>query len=160
MIRNFKNLFSKKKKKEFVPDPPGRTFKKILTGRCFGCEDVDADEEKINKAKQRKIDQIQELGLKPMFIRYAYEATKEETHDKKISSAHVAFQKEVLAKKWNMIHITELSFTIFRTDFEEFEKMSGISLSKDFRDVTPTGDTPDYQGQERRKERREEKRED
>jgi hypothetical protein len=156
MIRNFKNLFSKKKKKEeFVPDPPGRTFKKILTGRCFGCEDISAEEENNAKAKQKKIDQIQELGLKPMFIKYSYEDTKEETNDKKISSAHVAFQKEVLAEKWNMIHVTEISFTVFCTDFEEFEEMSGLCLDKDFRDLTPSNDTPEYRGVERREKVRE-----
>lgn len=154
MIKNFKNLFSKKKKEEYTPDPPGRTFKKILTGRCFGCEDVNAEEKRIAKAKQKKIKQIQELGLKPMFIKYSYEKTKNEENDKKVSSAHVAFQKEVLAKKWNMIHVTEISFTVFQADFEEFEKMSGVSLSKDFRDVTPTGDTAEYQGIERRKKGR------
>jgi len=155
MIKNFKNLFSKKKKEAPLPDPPGRTFKKIITGKCFGCEDTDADKERMDKAKQKKIEQIQELGLKPMFIRYSYEATKEETLAKKISSAHVAFQKEVLAEKWNMVHVTELSFTVFHTDFEEFEKMAGVSLSKDFRDVTPKDDTPEYQGVERRKKGRE-----
>ena len=155
MIELFKNVFAKKKEKEYVPDPPGRTFKRILTGRCFGCENINANEDNIAKAKRGKIDQIQELGLKPMFIKYSYEDTKEETNDKKISSAHVAFQKEVLAEKWNMIHVTEISFIVFRTDFEEFEKMSGLSLSKDFRDVTPADDTPAYQGVERRKKGRE-----
>ena len=69
MIGLIKNLFAKKKEKEYVPDPPGRTFKKVLTGRCFGCENINANEDNIAKAKQGKIDQIQELELLPMFLR-------------------------------------------------------------------------------------------
>lgn len=155
MIKTIINIFTKKKKKETTPDPPGRTFKRVLTGRYFGCEDVTADVAKITQAKKEKIDQIRELELKPMYIRYAYENTKDQTHDKKIISAHVAFQKEVLAQKWNMLHVTEISFTINYEDFDEFEQMSSVSLSKDFRDLTPNGDTPIYQGEERRKKRRE-----
>lgn len=155
MIGIFKNLFGKNKEKEYVSDPPGRTFKKILTGRYFGCEDRTADEARIAEAKQSKIDQIKELELIPMFIRYSYEDTKEETHDKKIASVHVTFQKEVLAQKWNMVHVTEISFTVDRSDIDEFEKMSGVSLSKDFRDLTTNDDTPVYQGAERRKKNRE-----
>ena len=154
MIELFKNVFAKKKEKEYVPDPPGRTFKRILTGRCFGCENINANEDNIAKAKQGKIDQIQELELLPMFIKYTYVNNKKEDDDKKISSAHVAFQKEVLDEKWNMLHITEISFTVDCTEFDEFEKMSGVSLNKDFRDLTPKSDAPVYQGEERRKERR------
>lgn len=155
MIGLLKNVFVKKKEKEYVPDPPGRTFKRILTGRCFGCENKNANEDNIAKAKQKKIDQIQELELLPMFIKYTYEDNKEEGDEKKISSAHVAFQKEVLDEKWNMVHITEISFTVDSTEFDEFEKMSGISLNKDFRNLTPNGNEPIYQGEERRKEGRE-----
>ena len=153
MIKIIKKLFSKRKKKEYTPDPPGRTFKRILTGRYFGCEDITADAAKIAQAKQEKIDQICELELIPMYIKFTYEKQQEDTHDKKVLSAHVSFQKEVFAKKWNMIHITEISFTVNHHDFDEFEQMSGVTITKDFRDVTPNN-TPDYQEEERRKERR------
>lgn len=164
MIEILKSLFGKKKKKEYVPDPPGRTFNRVLTGRYFGCEDVNADESSVAKAKQGKIDQITELGLVPMFIRYSYEDTSKnkrgtqagENHpDPEVSSVHVAFQKEVTAEKWNMTHVTEISFTVNRSDFDEFEKMSGVSLSDDFRDLTSYGNTAPYNGKERRKKKRE-----
>ena len=154
MIGLIKNLFIKKEENEYVPNPPGRTFKKVLTGSCFGCENINASEDNITKAKQKKIDQIQELELLPMFLRYTYEESKEEGNEQKISSAHVAFQKEILDEKWNMVHITEISFTVNCTEFDEFEKMSGVSLNKDFRDLTPKSNAPVYQGKERRKEGR------
>ena len=68
---------------------------------------------------------------------------------------YVIFQKEVFAEKWNMIHVTEISFTINRSDFEEFEKMSGVSLSEDFRDLSSEGNGATFKGKERRKEKRE-----
>lgn len=153
MIEAIKNIFTGRKKKEHTSDSPGRTFKRILTGRCFGCEDKTEDTGKVAQAKQRKIDQIRELKLKPMYIKYTYHKTKNDTQDKKIISAHVAFQKEVLAKKWNMIHITEISFTVDHNDFDEFEQMSGVNLSKDFRDIT-SDNISSYQREERRKEQR------
>ena len=147
----------KKKTKEYVPDPPGRTFKRVDTGRYFGCENVITDEERIAEAKQKKIDQIAKLKLIPMFIRYAYKNTigtpTEDAH-LEISSVHVVFQKEVLAKKWNMVHVTEISFTVNYADFEEFEKMSGVSLKSDFRDLTSYEKNTPYKGEERRKEKR------
>jgi len=164
MIEIFKRLFGKKKEKEYVPDPPGRTFKRIETGRYFGCEDVNADESSISQAKQRKIDQIAELGLVPMFIRYSYEDTSKnkrntqagENHpDPEVSSVHVVFQKEVFAEKWNMLHVTEISFIVNRSDFDEFEKMSGVKLSEDFRDLSSEGKSAAFNGKERRKEKRE-----
>ncbi len=164
MIEIFKRLFGKKKEKEYVSDPPGRTFKRIETGRYFGCEEVNADESSVAKAKQRKIDQISELELIPMFTRYSYEDTSknksgtpaEEHHpDPEVSSVHVVFQKEVFAEKWNMTHVTEISFTVNRSDFEEFEKMSGISLSDDFRDLSSEGNSAAFNGKDRRKEKRE-----
>jgi len=163
MIEILKNLFGRKKKKEYVPDPPGRTFKRIETGKYFGCEDVNADKSSVAKAKQRKIDKITELGLIPMFIRYSYEDINKskrgtqagENHaDPEISSVHVVFQKEVTAEKWNMIHVTEISFTVNRSGFNEFEKMSGVSLSDDFRDLTSYGKSAPYNGKERRKKKR------
>ena len=163
MIGIFKNLFGRKKGKEYVPDPPGRTFKKVVTGKYFGCEDVNADESSVTKAKQRKIGQITELELIPMFTRYSYENTSknksstqaEESYpDLEVSSVHVVFQKEVFAEKWNMIHVTEISFTVNHSDFDEFEKMSGVSLSDDFRDLSSEENSAAYKGKERRKERR------
>lgn len=163
MIKIFKSLFGKNKEEEYVQDPPGRTFKRIETGSCFGCQDVNAEESSITKAKQRKIDQIAELELIPMFTRYTYENTSknknctqaEESHpDPEVSSVHVVFQKEVFAEKWNMTHVTEISFTVNRSDFEEFEQMSGISLSEDFRDLSSEENNTTFKGKERRKERR------
>ncbi len=164
MIKIFESLFGKNKEEEYVQDPPGRTFKRIETGSCFGCQDVNADESSISKAKQRKIDQIAELELIPMFTRYSYEDTSknnngtqaEEHHsDPKVSSVHVVFQKEVFAEKWNMIHITEISFTVNRSDFKDFENMSGVSLSEDFRDLSSEENITTFKGKERRKEKRE-----
>jgi len=164
MIEIFKRLFGKKKEKEYISDPPGRTFKRIETGKCFGCEDKNADESRITQAKQRKIDQIAELELIPMFTRYSYKDTgknksstqAEEDHpDPEVSSVHVVFQKEVFAEKWNMTHITEISFTVDRSDFEEFERMSGVSLSNDFRDLSSEGNSAAFKGKDRRKKKRE-----
>lgn len=153
MIKTFKNLFGKKKEKEYIPNPPGRTFNRILTGRYFGCENENADEHSVEKAKQEKIGQIKELGLVPMFIKYVYnDAKKRDSKAEKNDpvSAHVAFQKEVFAEKWNMVHVTEISFTIYHSDFDEFEKMSGISLDKDFRNLSSLA----FSGKDRRKEKR------
>ena len=113
-----------------------------------------ADASKIAQAKQDKIDQIHELELMPMYVRYTYKTTKKPDHDKKIISAHVAFQKEVLSKKWNMVHVTEISFTVNHDDLDEFEQMSGLTLNTDFRDLTPNSDIPSYQSGERRKKKR------
>lgn len=150
MIEMLKKLFGNKKE-EYVPDPPGRTFKRVLTGDYFGCEDKNASEETIANAKQDKIDQIHELELVPKFVRFTY---KNSSMDDKIQkspiSAHVAFQKEVFAEKWNMIHITEISFTVYFSDFEEFENMAGVTLTQDFKDLTNTK----FSGKERRKEER------
>ena len=153
MIEMLKNLFTKKQETEYVPDPPGRTFNRVLTGRCFGCEDANADETTIVAAKQEKVDQINELELVPMFVRYTYEDTNEndiQEEEKHPISAHVSFQKEVFAEKWNMIHITEISFTVYYDEFDEFEKMSGVSLTEDFRDLSATT----FNGKDRRKENR------
>ncbi len=161
MLEIFKNLFGKKKEEEYVPDPPGRTFKRILTGKYFGCANLNADKISITKAKQRKIDQIAELELIPMFIRYSYKDTYkrrarkgEDRSEPEVSSVHVVFQKEVFAEKWYMTHVTEISFTVNRFDFEEFEKMSGVSLNDDFRDLSSEGNPAAFKGKERRKEKR------
>ena len=153
MIERIKSLFRKKKEEEEISNPPGRTFNRVLTGRYFGCEDPNADEGAIAEAKQEKIDQIKELEMVPMFIRYSYDKTKRSDsniEDEHPTSAHVAFQKEVFAQKWNMVHVTEISFTILYDDFEEFEKMAGVSLNDDFRDLTSTT----FNGKDRRKMKR------
>ncbi|HEY9129807.1 MAG TPA: hypothetical protein VIN02_08225 [Sulfurovum sp.] len=150
MIEMLKNLFGRKKVEAYVPDPPGRTFNRVLTGRYFGCEDKNADEAAIAKAKQEKIDQIRELELVPMFVRFTYDDTQEEEEDRYPASADVAFQKEVFAKNWNMVHVTEISFTVLSSDFEEFEEMAGVSLTQDFRDLTNTT----FSGKDRRKQKR------
>lgn len=147
MIKILKKLLRIKEEKEVVSDPPGRTFKRILTSDYFGCEKNETDREKIAQSKQNKLDQINELELVPMFIRYTF---KQES----IVSAHVAFQKEVHNKKWNMTHVTEVSFTLFSDEFKEFEQMLNVRLSEDFRDLTVYTDEDAYKGVERRKEKR------
>ena len=140
MIKKIKSLFGTQKE-EVVSDPPGRTFKKVLTGDYFDGAKKDADT--IARSKQDKIDQIETLELLPKFLRFTYK--KEEP-----ISVHVAFQKEVFARKWNMIHVTEISFTVKASDIEEFEKMAGVSLKNDFKDLTEVH----YEGKERRKGQR------
>ncbi|MEA3455460.1 MAG: hypothetical protein U9R26_03030, partial [Campylobacterota bacterium] len=135
-----------------IPDPPGRTFKRILTGNYFGCEDGNADENSMAKAKQGKIDQIAELGLKPMFIRYFH---RDQNLNREVYAAHVSFQREVSAERWNMTHVTEISFIVYHEDFAEFEKLSGVNLKSDFRNLTPDNDAMPYNGEERRKTKRE-----
>ena len=147
MIKILKRLLGIEEEKEVVADRPGRTFKRILTGDYFGCEKNETDTAKITQAKQSKIDQIKEHELVPKFIRYTY-------IDCDITSAHVAFQKEVHAEKWNMIHVTEISFTLYHDEFDEFEQMAGVSLREDFRDLTAYENEDAYDGVERRKEKR------
>ena len=154
MIEIIKSLFGKKKEEEYVPDPPGRTFNKVLTGRYFGCEDENAEECEVTKAKQGKIDQIKALELIPMFTRYTYKGTQDEEKQEAIS-VHVVFQKEVPSERQSMTHVTEISFIVNRADFEEFETMAGVSLKDDFRDLTDTGNGTAFKGKERRKKRRE-----
>jgi hypothetical protein len=148
MIQTLKSLFVKKKEQEHVPSPPGRTFNRVLTGRYFGCEDKSADDITIAEAKKEKIEQIKELELKPMFVRFSYDPMQSE-NDHPIS-AHVAFQKEVYAENWHMVHVTEISFTVLHEDFKEFEAMAGVNLTHDFRDLTSVT----YNGEERRKKQR------
>ena len=152
MIKLFKKLLGGKEEDSPASDPPGRTFKRILTGRYFGCENKEAGTEEIQKAKQSKIDKIRELELEPMFLRYTYEVDNDLSS--KVASAHVAFQKEIFAQKWNMVHVTEVSFIVESTEFEEFEKMAGVSLEKDFRNLTTVTEHT-YKGKERRKRKRE-----
>ncbi|HEY9190586.1 MAG TPA: hypothetical protein VIM88_06935 [Sulfurovum sp.] len=148
MIRTLKNLFKTNKEEEYVSSPPGRTFNRVLTGRYFGCENKNADAITIAEAKKEKIEQIKELELKPKFVRFSYDPARTDKHAP--VSAYVAFQKEVYAENWHMVHVTELAFTVFRDDFEEFEEMAGVSLTQDFQDLSSVN----YDGEERRREKR------
>ena len=149
MIELLKKLLGKKEEKVYTPDPPGRTFKKIPMSKYFEGDYDKDDLENIAKAKQSKVNQIKELELMPMFLRYKYKSQTEE-----IAAAHVVFQKEVFDEKWNMVHVTEISFSVLYNDFEEFEKMAGVSLEDDFRNLTAINNDT-YNGVERRKEKRE-----
>lgn len=152
VFETLKNLFTKKKEKEeHIPDPPGRTFKRVPTGRYFGHENPNADKASIAKAKHAKIDQITELELKPIFVRYSY---TNNSGDRTISSAHVVFQKEVSTERWNMTHVTEISFIVYLVDFDEFEALSGVKLKEDFRDLTAEEESAPYNREERRKTKR------
>ena len=146
MLNFFKKLFSEKEV-EVEPERPGRTFNRIITSRYFGCDEKNSssDAEKIAKMKQSKIDQINEFGLEPKFLRYSYSPDGTE-----IESAYVVFQKETTSQRGSMVHVTELAFTVRSHNFAEFEKMANVSLEKDFRDLTDHK----YDGKERRKETR------
>ena len=146
MLNFLKKLFSKEEEIA-EPEQPGRTFNRIITSKYFGCdnENSSADAEQVAKMKQSKIDQINEFGLEPRFIRYTYSPDGTE-----IESAHIVFQKETTSQRGSMIHVTELAFTIRRDDFDEFEKMANVSFESDFRDLTDLK----YNGKERRKEKR------
>ncbi|NOR55695.1 MAG: hypothetical protein GQ531_05755 [Sulfurovum sp.] len=147
MKKLLKKIFKKENdvQAELV-DPPGRTFKRVLTSEYFHHADRDADCKMHQSSKECKISQITEHELMPMYVRYLYEG------DSPIS-AHVAFQKEVFAEKWNMIHITEVSFNVNASDFSEFETMAKVTLENDFRDVTPKASV-EYEGEDRRKKNR------
>jgi len=147
MKKLLKKIFNKEDEiQNELMDPPGRTFKRVLTSEYFHHADRDANQEMHQVSKETKITQINEHELMPMYVRYLYDG------DSPIS-AHVAFQKEVFAEKWNMIHITEVSFNINASDFSEFETMAKVTLENDFRDVTPK-ESVDYEDDDRRKEKR------
>ncbi|MGC9351183.1 MAG: hypothetical protein ACP5D3_04280 [Sulfurovum sp.] len=152
MIELIKKLFGKKEEKELIPDPPGRTFKRVPTSKYFEGEYAPEETEKIAKAKQNKIDQIKTLELHPKFLRFKFENRE----SLEAAAAYVVFQKELLDEKWNMVHVTEVSFCVKASDFQEFEKMAGVSLKNDFRDLTDINNET-YKGEERRKEKREPK---
>jgi len=141
MFSWFKNIFisSPSHTKE---TPPGRTFKRILTNEYFGLANTVTNPKLQKEAQERKITQINEHNLLPIYVTYHYE-------HKKIIAAKVAFQKEEHAKKWNMIHITEISFLLYLEDFKDFEVMTKTNLKENFIDVTP--EHIDYEGIERRK---------
>jgi len=141
----------KHKKKVLNDTPPGRTFKRILTGEYFGYkENTNKNAQDFQIEKQNKIDQIKAHQLTPKYIRYSYQSSTNSS--KNITQAYVSFQKEVLAKKWNMLHITEISFIIYAYDFQEFEKMAKVSLEKDF--IVLESNSQNYQGKERRRKYR------
>jgi hypothetical protein len=131
--------------------PPGRTFKRILTGEYFGYKEyADKDLQSCLNEKQNKINKVIELGLNPKYIRYTYQ--KSTGGSQCIKYAYVSFQKEVLAEKWNMLHITDISFIVYANDFHEFEEMANASLEKDFQLLTSL--SQNYQGKERRRKPR------
>ena len=152
MMNIFKNLFKKKEKKVYIPDPPGRTFKRILTGDYFSNNSPALDEKNAQKSRESKIEQIKVLLLEPKFVRYRYKRSV--NMEREIAFIHVVFQKEELAEKWNMVHITEISFIVYPYELDLFEHMAGVSLENDFRDLT-LDENKSYQGNERRKEPRE-----
>lgn len=150
MTKLIKKLFGRKEEKEFIPDPPGRTFKRVPTSRYFEGEYPPEETESITKAKESKIKQIKTLELLPKFIRYRFK----DNENKEKSAAYVIFQKEIFDEKWNMVHVTEVSFCVKSKDFREFEEMAGVSLHHDFKDLTQINNET-YEGEERRKEKRE-----
>lgn len=150
MIGLIKKLFGTQKEEEFIPDPPGRTFKRVPTSKYFEGEYPPEETANIAKAKQNKIDQIKTLELLPKFLRYKFNANDTQ----ETAAAYVVFQKEVFDEKWHMVHVTEVSFWVKATEFREFEEMAGVSLRNDFRDLTQINNET-YRGDERRKEKRE-----
>jgi hypothetical protein len=148
----FSLIFATKPHKNITnTTPPGRTFKRILTGEYFGYKEyTDKDPQSCLNEKQHKINKIKELGLDPKYIRYTYQ--KATGGSQFIKYAYVSFQKEVLAEKWNMLHITDISFIVYANDFHEFEEMANVSLEKDFQILDST--TQNYQGKERRQQPR------
>jgi len=151
MIKKIKKLFGIEKEEVPVADPPGRTFKRIHTGDYFSSEATDADREMIRKSKQNKIDKIKEWELKPKYVRFKFNGKDPENDEKKeLLFIHVVFQKEVFAKKWNMIHVTEISFKVRAADIEEFEQMAEVRVNEDFTDLTEIH----YGGEERRRSQR------
>ena len=154
MLTVIRNIFGKKTYKNASTDAPGRTFKKVLMGKYFGCEDVDADPKRIAEAKQKKIDQIKELELKPKFTSYFYQDIVENHAVAQPISVQVTFQKEVSPERHNMVHITEVSFIVNYEDFDEFEEMSGVRLFDDFRQLSNEEITASFKGVDRRNDTR------
>ncbi len=154
MIKILKSIFGKSKRENNTTDAPGRTFNKVLTGKYFGCEDVNADATHVAKAKQKKIDQIHELNLQPMYSRYTFEKGEDDFTTSQPSFVHVVFQKEVSPEHRNMVHVTEISFIVKYEDFEEFEKMAGVSLFNDFRQLSNEESPETFKGRDRREAKR------
>ena len=153
MFEVLKRMFGKKEANKSEEEAPGRTFKRILTGDYFGLRNSDAGEDAIQKAKEEKIRQIEEFGLKPAYLRYRLRKGAGESPQKEdIEAAYVAFQKEEYDPKLNMVHVTEISFIVSKDEFSEFETMAGVSLEKDFRNLYDNGKP--YDGVDRRKKPR------
>jgi hypothetical protein len=147
----FSMLFKTRHKNISNATPPGRTFKRVLTGEYFGYKQYsDKDPQSCLKEKQNKINKIRELNLTPKYIRYTYQKSSDGSQF--IKHAYVSFQKEVLAEKWNMLHVTEISFIVYAYDFQEFEEMANVSLEHDFQ-ILDSQNQP-YKGKERRKKPR------
>ena len=150
MIKLFKKLLGVIEEKEYTPDPPGRTFKRVITSKYFGAEDPEATKEYVTKAKQNKIDLLIEHEVVPKFLRYTFK----DKEQKEVESVFVVFQNEEIDEQWNMVHVKEVSFYINASDFKEFEEMAFVSMEHDFKDLTELNEE-NYQGPERRKEKRE-----
>ncbi|HIP28693.1 MAG TPA: hypothetical protein EYG82_05905 [Sulfurovum sp.] len=151
MLEIFKKLFAKPVEVEPEEDKPGRTFNKILTGKYYGLDDNNADKTLISELKDKKIHQIQELELKPKYLRYIYDKNTEDYTVTNAISVQVSFQKERYSQKRQMIHVSEMSFIVKAEDFDEFEKKLDISLQNDFRHLEPENT---FDGTERRKQNR------
>ncbi len=148
-----KRIFGKKENHKNEEEAPGRTFKRILTGDYFGLRNRDADAEAVQRAKKEKIRLVEELGLKPVYLRYRLgKGTGESPQKEDIEAAYVAFQKEEYDPKLHMVHVTEISFIVSKDEFAEFEEMAGVSLEKDFRNLYDNGKP--YEGIDRRKQPR------
>ena len=153
MFGLLKRIFGKEEENQSEEEAPGRTFRRILTGDYFGLRNPDADDEAIQRAKEEKIRQIEELGLKPVYLRYRLRKGAGETPQKEdIEAAYVAFQKEEYDPKLNMVHVTEISFIVSKDEFVQFEEMAGVSLEKDFRNLYDNGKP--YEGVDRRRKPR------
>ena len=138
-------LFQNSTKQDLKKDPPGRTFTRIVTGEYFGLQDNNATPEAHRKSKLSKINQIKSHQMKPKYINYQYSANGLD-----IKNARVVFQKEIFAEKWNMLHVSEISFIVYANEFEELEEMASVNLKKDFKDISENT----YQGEERRQQTR------
>ena len=150
MLALVKKLLGKREPYRYEPDPPGRTYKKILTGQYFGGTTPHHNEQTRLASKENKIRLINEHQLLPATVRYTYKKEFDDTlykvsnDQKDILSAYVVFQKEVFDEKWNMVHITELSFILYPHEFYEFESMANVSLKENFKDLTAFQDSEHF----------------
>ncbi len=152
MLKIFKELFSRpKEEQQDELQQQGRTFNRILTSKYFGLEDNKADKTLIAELKEKKIQQIKELELKPKFARYIYENEVDDYTTEKPIAIQVSFQKERYSRKRQMLHVSEMSFIVKSEDFDEFEKKLDINLVNDFKHLAPENT---FKGIERRKEQR------
>jgi len=136
-------FFQNSTQRDIENETPGRTFTRIPTGEYFGLQNNYATKNAHFESKLSKINQIKSHQMQPKYISYQY-------NNLDIQNARVVFQKEVLAVKWNMIHISEISFIVYADDFKEFEEMASVNLKKDFKEIKEDY----YQGKERRQKTR------